>query len=116
MRVLIVEDEFLVAMLLEDMLSDMGYQVMATARVDEALKLACDADVGFAILDVNLKGVKSFPVAAVLRGRGIPFVFTTGYGPAGLTSEFKDELTLQKPYEPRELKRAIAEVFARTGG
>jgi DNA-binding response OmpR family regulator len=112
-RILIVEDEVLVAMLLEDLLSDMGHFVVACApRLDEAMKQARDADLDFAILDINLGGVTSFPVAELLRHRSIPFVFASGYGSAGLTSQFEDALTLQKPYEPRELERAIATAFA----
>ncbi len=112
-RVLIVEDEVLVAMLLEDLLSEMGHRVVAcVARVDEAMKFADQAEIDFAILDINLDGVKSFPVAAILRQRGIPFVFATGYGTAGLANEFSNELALQKPYDPGELERAIAQVCA----
>lgn len=115
-RVLIVEDEFLVAMLLEDILSDMGHQVMASfTRVHEAVQFAERADIDFAVLDINLRDVKSFPVAEILRRRGIPFVFATGYGTEGLSAEFRNELTLQKPYEPRELERAITMACARGG-
>ncbi len=114
-RILIVEDEFLVAMLLEDLLTEMGHKVVeCITRVDEAVKYANQADVDFAILDINLGGVKSFPVAEILRRRGIPFVFASGYGSDGLTNAFEDELVLQKPYEPHELKRAIAEASARS--
>lgn len=113
MRILIVEDEFLVAMLLEDLLSGMGHEVVASiGRVGEAARFADSADVDLAILDVSLHGTESFPVAAVLRRRGIPFIFATGYGLAGLTSAFENEITLQKPYEPSELKRAIAKASA----
>lgn len=115
-RILIVEDEFLVAMLLEDLLSEMGHQVAGTfAQVAEAMKFAEHADLDFAILDINLAGATSFPVAEILRRRGIPFLFASGYGSPGLTSAFENELTLQKPYEPAELERAIAEASARVG-
>ena len=113
-RILIVEDEFLVAMLLEDLLTEMGHQVIGTfAQVDEAMKFANQADVNFAILDINLAGATSFPVAEILRRRGIPFLFASGYGSTGLASAFENELTLQKPYEPAELERVIAEASAR---
>ena len=113
-RVLIVEDEFLVAMLLEDLLTEMGHQVIGTfAQVDEAMKFANQADVNFAILDINLAGATSSPVAEILRRRGIPFLFASGYGSTGLASAFENELTLQKPYEPAELERVIAEASAR---
>lgn len=115
-QVLIVEDEALIAMHLEDLLSDMGHHVVAClARIDEATKYAEQAEIDFAILDINLGGVKSFPVAEVLRRRRIPFVFASGYGSDGLAEEFRDEITLQKPYEPRQLERMIMEACARAG-
>jgi CheY-like chemotaxis protein len=116
-RVLIVEDEFVVAMDLEDLLLEMGHHVVAcAAQVDQAMRLAEQTNIDFAILDINLAGFKSFPVAEILRRRGIPFVFASGYGTDGLTSEFENELTLQKPYEHRELERAIENAAARVSG
>lgn len=116
-QILIVEDEALIAMHLEDLLSEMGHHVVAClARVDEATTCAEQADIDFAILDINLGGVKSFPVAEVLRRRRIPFVFASGYGSDGLAEEFRDEVTLQKPYEPRQLERVITEACARASG
>lgn len=113
-RVLILEDEFLVAMLLEDLLLEMGHQVVGSlAQVGEAMTFADQADIDLAILDINLAGTKSFPVAEILRRRGIPFVFATGYGSDGLTGDFENELTLQKPYDPDELMRTIEEASAR---
>lgn len=113
-RVLIVEDEFLVAMHLEDLLTEMGHHVVAcVAELDKAIQLASQAHIDFAILDINLGGERSFGVAVILRRRKIPFVFATGYGTQGLSDEFRNEPTLQKPYEPKELKRVIAEALAR---
>jgi CheY-like chemotaxis protein len=113
-RVLIVEDEFLVAMLLEDFLLNLGHRVVASvARVDAATRLAARAKIDLAILDINLSGVPSFPVAEILRRRGIPFVFATGYGADGLSAEFRNEPALRKPYELRDLRRAIEEALAR---
>ncbi|RWF38858.1 MAG: response regulator [Mesorhizobium sp.] len=115
-RVLILEDEFLVAMLLEDLLLEMGHQVVGSlAQVGEAMTFADQADIDLAILDINLAGTKSFPVAEILRRRGIPFVFATGYSSDGLTGDFENELTLQKPYDPDELMRTIEEASARAG-
>jgi len=116
-RVLIVEDEFLIAMLLEDLLSRMGHRVVAcVAGVDEAIELVNEMDIDFAILDINLGGEQSFPVAALLRQRKIPFVFATGYGTEGLADEFRNELALRKPYDPPDLERAIAEACGRVSG
>lgn len=111
-RVLIVEDEFLLAMQLEDMLTDLGHEVTATVtRIDRALELAGEVGVDFAILDINVAGILSFPVADVLRRRGIPFVFASGYSVQGLTDSFRGERVLTKPYRKADLERAIAEVF-----
>src|SRR5215813_9745416 len=82
-RVLIVEDEGMVAMLLEDMLADLGHEVVATAaRLDRATQLVSEAAIDFAILDVNLNGQHTYSLADALKQRDIPFVFATGYGSA----------------------------------
>ncbi|MHA6646258.1 response regulator [Mesorhizobium sp. A623] len=97
---------------LEDLLIAMGHQVIGSAaRMGEALELAREAEVDFAVLDVNVGGVQSFPVADILRERGIPFVFATGYGAAGLVDGYRRETTLRKPYDSRDLARAIAAIF-----
>jgi CheY-like chemotaxis protein len=111
-RILVVEDEILISMLLEDMLADLGYEVAATAsRVDEALALARTAEIHAAILDVNLNGEDVFPVADVLAGRSIPFVFATGYGERVLPAAYKERPTLQKPFEQSALGRQIAQLM-----
>ena len=111
-RVMVVEDEILIGMLLEDMLGDLGYEVAATAsRVDEAAKLARDIQIDAAILDVNLNGQEVYPVAEILVGRGIPFVFATGYGERGLPSAYQKSPTLQKPFQQETLERQLAGLF-----
>jgi two-component SAPR family response regulator len=111
-RVLIVEDEVLVAMHLEDLLTEMGHQVIGSCgRLNEAMALARDAEIDFAVLDINLAGAQSFPVADILRQRGIPFVFTSGYGSEGLVDDYHAETTLRKPYEPQALKHVIERIF-----
>src|ERR1700681_3198743 len=80
-RVLVVEDEVIVGMLLEDMLEDLGCEVAAiSTHLEQALHLARTLDIDLAILDVNLRGTQSFPVADVLSVRSVPFLFATGYG------------------------------------
>jgi len=107
-RILIVEDEMLVAMHLEDVLVEMGHRVVALAsRLDKAIALANEGDIDLAFLDVNVAGEPSFPVADILRGRGIPFIFATGYGEQGLTDGYRLEVTLRKPFEPQALEQAI---------
>jgi len=112
-RVLVVEDEILIGMLLEDMLGELGYAIAATAsRVEEATALARDGEFDAAILDVNLNGQDVYPVADILAGRGIPFVFATGYGERGLPPIYQHRPTLQKPFQQETLERHLAELFA----
>ncbi|WP_322890653.1 MULTISPECIES: response regulator [unclassified Yoonia] len=109
-RVLIVEDEVLLAMDLEEMLTDIGHTVAGQAtRVGKAIKLAREIDLDFAVLDINVAGTKSFPVADILRERGIPFTFATGYGVDGLQDGYRDLPVLQKPYTQSDLERTISE-------
>jgi CheY-like chemotaxis protein len=111
-RVLVVEDEVLIGMLLEDMLSDLGYEIAATAsRVEEAATLARDGQFDAAILDVNLNGQEVYPVADILAERGIPFVFATGYGEGGLPPHYQQRPTLQKPFQQETLERQLIGLF-----
>jgi len=116
-RVLLVEDEALVAMLIEDMLADDGCIVVATAsRLTEALGYAGDADLAFdvAILDLNLAGENTFPVASALASRGLPFAFATGYGAGGLPAEWRDRPTLQKPFNATDVTKALISALGQT--
>ena len=107
-RVLVVEDEMLVAMLIEDMLDELGYEVVGPAlRVQEALALARSELFDLAILDVNLDGVPSFAVADILRERNIPFVFATGYGPEGVATDHRGAGVVKKPFQLQDLSRAL---------
>ncbi len=111
-RILIVEDEFLIRMLLEDMLVDLGYELVGVAgRVDEAAELAKTKDFDLAILDVNLDGHDVYPVAEIIGKRGLPFMFVTGYGGRGLPDNYRDRPTLQKPFQLEELKRMLAQLL-----
>ncbi|WP_082537240.1 MULTISPECIES: response regulator [unclassified Aureimonas] len=109
LRVLVVEDEMMIAMLVEEMVQDLGHTVVGVAmRLETALELAREADIDLAVLDVNLGDAKSFPVAAILRARGIPFLFATGYGRKGIVEEFADSVVLNKPYQTTDLEKALA--------
>lgn len=110
-RVLVVEDEMMVAMLVEDMLVDMGFDVIGPAyRLSDGLRLAEREPIDIAVLDVNLNGIRSFPIAAVLTDRGIPFVFATGYGTTGVEVEYPDVPVLAKPFTSDRLDEALAKV------
>ncbi|WP_420142707.1 response regulator [Sphingomonas sp.] len=108
LRILIVEDEMTIAFMLEDMVSEMGHEVVEVAmRLPDALSAARTAAIDLAILDINLDGRPSFEVADVLRARGVPFFFSTGYGSAGLDRDHADAQVLKKPFQQRDLAGAI---------
>ena len=108
LKVLVVEDEMLVSMLVEDMLADLGCQVVGpAAELDEALSLAESADIDLALLDVNLGGKPIFPVADRLKARGVPFAFASGYGEAGLSEDHRGAAVLQKPFREADLAKAL---------
>lgn len=116
MQVLVVEDEALVAMLLKDMLSDIGHDVVITAgRLQDALTAAAEAEIDFAVVDLNLRGESTFEVGERLKARRIPFFFATGYGAAGLPAAWTGHPTLQKPFQPSQLEEAVAECVALIG-
>ena len=107
-QVLLVEDEAMIAMLMEDMLADLDCDVVATAgRIDQALAVAGSGEFDLAFLDVNLRGESVYPVAKVLQARAIPFAFVTGYGSAGIGAEHLDAPVLQKPFQSRDLEKIL---------
>jgi len=109
--VLLVEDEMLVAMMLEGMLKDIGYQVIKAARVAKATGLAATEAIDVAILDVNLAGQASYPVADELRRRGIPFVFASGYSAGSLRADYRDAPLLRKPYTIEDVQRHLVDAL-----
>jgi CheY-like chemotaxis protein len=110
LRVLLVEDEMMIALLLETMVADLGHEVAGpVARLEKGLEMAEREPLDLAILDVNLNGKEVYPIAAALAARGIPFIFATGYGRAGLREPYRARPTLQKPYRTADLRAAIAE-------
>lgn len=112
-RVLIVEDEPIIAMTAEDIVEDMGCTVAGSAAsLAEALALAARGAFDIAMLDINLNGEMSLPVAALLRDAGVPFVFTTGYGSAASIGDFPGTEILKKPYGARDLAAALARLAA----
>ena len=98
-RVLVVEDETLVSMLIEDMVFDCGGQVVGPASTfEQAIALALEEDLDLAILDVNMAGLVVYPVADILRHRGIPFIFVSGYDPSIVPARYQHERVLMKPF------------------
>lgn len=113
LRVLVVEDEMIVTMLLEDLLAELGHTVTATAaHLDDSVRLAEAGGFDLAMLDLNINGQQSFPVAQALRARGVPFVFATGYGEAGLPEAWRGTPTLQKPFMAEDLEAVLARMAA----
>src|SRR5947209_47684 len=110
-RVMIVEDEALVALVLADQLTELGLSVVGPcSSVSEAKAVADKGDFEAAILDVNLGGELVYPVAELLSSRGIPFVFVTGYGRESIDGRFADAPVLEKPVEMGSLE----DIFGRS--
>jgi len=114
-RVLVVEDEYLIRMLLEDMLGELGYDLAAAVgTIAEASEHAAKSEFNVAVLDVNLDGHEVYPVADILAKRGLPFVFVTGYGERSLREPYRDRPALQKPFQVEQLKNVLADLVATT--
>jgi DNA-binding response OmpR family regulator len=110
---LVVEDEALIVMMLEDILDELGYAVASTAQsVDEAMAALDQNAFDAVILDVNLGEERSWPVAALLKARGTPFVLSTGASTNDTPAEFADVPNIRKPYAFEELDRALSAMFS----
>lgn len=111
-RVLFVEDEPLVAMVVEEALESYGAVVTHARSIDEALAaLEAETDVAIAVLDINLRGQLSWPIAEALRERGIPFLVTTGYGES-MSNQAPEAPLLPKPYSIADLLKQLQELLA----
>lgn len=98
----------LVAMLIEDTVLDLGHEPVGPAmRLETALEAAEGGDFDAAILDINLAGRQSFPVADKLSERGIPFMFASGYGAAGLVDPYRGAPVLQKPFDASDVAAVL---------
>lgn len=100
LRVMIVDDEAIIAMLIADMLEDLGCDVVGQAlTLADAVKMAKEADVQFAILDLNLGGEAIWPVAEILTQRQVPFAFASGFAKQSADGRYPDAAWLQKPFQ-----------------
>src|SRR5690349_19526524 len=107
-RVLVVEDESLLAETLCGLLQDAGCEpVGPAATVAEALRLIDQSRIDVALLDIRLKRETSFPVAHTLRQRGIPWVFLTSYAQHQLPDDLRDALVVEKPFSPPALVEVV---------
>jgi CheY-like chemotaxis protein len=111
LRVLVLEDEAAIALMIEDMVEALGCSLAGSAAtVAEALRLVHRGGFDFALLDMNLGGTPAEPVADALAAAGIPFLFATGYGQQGLPARFKTRPVIQKPFLTAQLERMIREM------
>ncbi len=114
-RLLLVEDEALIALMLEDMVEGMGCAVTGLApRVALGVAMAETGHFDAAILDVNVAGENVEPVAERLAAKGVPFIFATGYGEAGVPLRYRDRPVVAKPFRSEQLEAAIQRVVSFT--
>jgi DNA-binding response OmpR family regulator len=112
LKILLVEDEFFVALELKSILHDLGAEVVGpVARLNSARDLATSEPLQGAVLDVKLDGDTSFPLAEELLQRGVPVIFTTGFDAAALPAKFRDAPRLAKPVNGDALRRLALEQF-----
>jgi DNA-binding NtrC family response regulator len=112
-RILAVEDDMLIRLTLEDMLAELGCASVSTAgTIDQALGLIDVHIFDAATLDVNLAGVSSYAVADALVARGVPFVFTTGYGAHFLSEEYRERPILKKPFAYEDLGHVLTRLLS----
>lgn len=110
-RILLVEDEVIIALAIEDMLVNLGCEVVGPAySLTAGQELAASESLDAAVLDINLGGESSDPIARTLQRRHVPFCFSTGYGSSAVPSGFEDRPILQKPYTLQSLARALEEL------
>ena len=113
LRILLVEDDDLVAMAIEDLLEELGCKVVANAgSIDEAVAKSRAGGFECALLDVNLNGEEVFPVAEILAAQGVPFVFTSGYGSWALPEAFRARPIVSKPFRMEALSSALSTALA----
>ena len=113
-RVLVVEDEPLVGMEIEDAIGELGHDVVGPiAELDEALAVALDGELGCAILDINIRGGNTYPVADILLQRGVPVLLISGYNVQTLPERLHGETLLQKPFTVEQLDLQIRNLCAR---
>jgi len=114
-RVLLVEDQMIVAMQIEDMLRAAGCEVVGpVGTLQAAITLAHEEALNAAVLDINLDGEKVYPAAEELQARGIPFILATGYGESTLPEQWRDKPRLSKPFQREQLEQLLTSVARRS--
>jgi CheY-like chemotaxis protein len=111
-RFLLIEDEALILLNVKSMLAELGWEVAGTAaKIDAAMRLAETGSFEAAIIDINLDGAMTYPVADILRKREIPFAFTTGYGPNAIDDAYAQVPILHKPFSHDQLKAMVRKLL-----
>jgi CheY-like chemotaxis protein len=112
LRVLVLDDEALISMMLQDWLNELGCEIVGPANSPQSALALLDATPpDAALLDLSLGQGNSYAVAAALRDRQVPFAFITGYGKTGIAADFQDEPIVPKPFDFDEIKKVIAELL-----
>ncbi|MBS7539332.1 response regulator [Ancylobacter lacus] len=117
-RIFILEDESLVSMMIEAMVEELGGVVLAShTQLQPAMEFIADrhTEIDVAVLDVNLGGTRSYPVADALRSRGAPFVFSTGYDDGAIPPEWLEYPRVRKPFQLDELADALKAALGTAG-
>ncbi len=111
-RILCVEDEAVVAMLIEDVLLDAGFTVVGPfAKQAPAIAAITEGSVDAAVLDVNIRGERSYPIADALVENDIPFLFLTGYGEQGVDQRYRDHRIVQKPFSRGDFLTTLGRIL-----
>jgi len=111
-RILVVEDEMMIAMLMEDLLKSYGYEVVGPAsRVENAIHLVSSEAIDAGILDLNIADEEVYPVADALAARSIPFLFISGYKASVISQTYRDRPLLRKPFSTRLLKPTLQAIL-----
>jgi CheY-like chemotaxis protein len=106
--ILLVEDEALIRMMVADMVETLGHRVVAeTGNIDQAMELARSVAYDFAIIDMNLNGAMSFPIAEAIAARHVPFIFVSGYDSTRAPDQRRQPIVVQKPFTIDKLKAAM---------
>lgn len=114
-RVLLVEDQMIVALQIEDMLRAVGCEVVGpVGTLQAAITLAQAEALDVALLDINLDGEKVYPTAEELQARGIPFILASGYGESTLPEKWRDQPRLSKPFRREQLEQLLRSVISRS--
>jgi DNA-binding response OmpR family regulator len=110
-RILIVEDEPMIAFTLQDLLVEAGFKVTCVAaKLEKALALIEGAGCDAAIVDANLAGVSASPAALALAARGLPFIVLSGYSPEQLQGQFPAVVFMKKPFRPAKIIQALKSI------